>query len=347
MNCNNVFLSQEIGGLPVEMWYKSLAYTNNPQIPLVCSTFQQILADSLFILSNIETSLSERGVHWGSKSDEKKEDVVQRVKTAVLKRLPFKYFEKIKARFRDTVSITYSIFQKIFIVEEAFNLCLIFTRICDKFLPLANDFKLCFSDISDKGDIIEKMDKIRTTLTSNKANLETISELDLSFLELTLIPRELELFTGLKKITLSSNNIEAFPPGFGDGWSELEECNLDFNMVSELQQNFGKNWVKLKKISISNNALQLIKPGFGASWSNLEQIDLNFNKSLKDLPPKFGISWKELQKLGLNSTALVDFPKDLGSEWSKLQFLRIKKNKIEDQKIENFRSQFTNLIGLY
>lgn len=121
---------------------------------------------------------------------------------------------------------------------------------------------------------------IRYWLDNNPALLDGIVVLNLSCLQLKVLPREIANFKKLIKLDLSANELESLPDAI--------------RALTELQ-----------KLDLFSNKLKTLPDAIGA-LINLEELDL-FSNELKTLPDAIGFLTK-LQKLELYGNQLKTLP---------------------------------------
>jgi internalin A len=115
------------------------------------------------------------------------------------------------------------------------------------------------------------------------ARLTRASELDLSGLQLTVVPPELAQLVNLTQLSLFQNQLTAVPPEFGQ-------------------------LVNLTRLSLFQNQLTAVPPEFGL-LTKLQRIDLNDN-DLKTLPEFLG-QLPNLQTLLLHGNQQLGIPREI------------------------------------
>jgi hypothetical protein len=158
--------------------------------------------------------------------------------------------------------------------------------------------------------------QIKDWLRANAALLATIEGLDLSSLDLTMIPDEFASLAlpNLQKLYLFENKLAALPAHFGANWNRLQKLGLSINKLSSLPEGFGANWNQLEGLMLNHNQLTSLPEGFGANWNQLEGLMLNHNQ-LTSLPEGFGVNWNQLDYLWLDSNQLTALPEGFGANW--------------------------------
>ncbi len=161
--------------------------------------------------------------------------------------------------------------------------------------------------------------------------------LDLSSLELTYIPPEIEVLRHLKELYLQNNQLTALPSEIGN-LSQLQVINAAHNSISQITKAVRK-LSNLNRLDLSHNKLNSLPFEF-AQLKHLHQLDLSHNnftdipKALKQLPnlnqlifnhnrinrlPHTIAQMTELVELHLESNEIDKLPDTIGQ----LQFLRV------------------------
>ncbi len=133
-------------------------------------------------------------------------------------------------------------------------------------------------------------------------------KLNLSGLELDLLPSEIEKLINLTELDLSNNELKSFPLEIIK-LTNLKTLNLSGNKKLKSLPSDIVNLKKLTTLSMSRNELELLPPEI-LNLTNLESLQLSNNK-LKSLPP--GIeNLNNLNKFGLDFNELESLPREIG-----------------------------------
>jgi hypothetical protein len=97
--------------------------------------------------------------------------------------------------------------------------------------------------------------EIRTWMHRNTAALQKITELNLSKHQLTCIPTEIGLCTGLELLDLSHNRLVFFPKNLFRRMDSLLELSLNHNRLTFLPEDFFRGLDALVDLDISHNPL--------------------------------------------------------------------------------------------
>lgn len=183
---------------------------------------------------------------------------------------------------------------------------------------------------------------------SNEANrdqVQRLRHLDLSGLNLSTVPSELALFTGLTRLDLSHNRLSQLPENIGN-FSHLWKLDLSHNKLSELPETFG-NLTRLRDLNLSENQLTEIPASF-SQFVRMEKIDLSSNELTEIFPifdccphlstlnlshnflkklPEIQTQHHPLKKLYLSSNHLKELPASIGN-LSRLKDLDLQSNRL-------------------
>ncbi len=157
--------------------------------------------------------------------------------------------------------------------------------------------------------------------------IRSVSTLDLSSLELKLLPPEIGDLIGLTELKLSDNEIRALPFAIGklrflsklelqDNWlsslppsigdlSSLTVLDLSFNYLTAIPETIGSLGNRLEIFHLSDNQLQTLPPSI-ERLSSLTQFDLSGNE-LTSLPATIG-NLTSLKILQLGKNRLTELP---------------------------------------
>lgn len=291
----------------IDLWPKIFKTIEEPQIVRVCKLFKEICENA----ENTYVWLSQKPCFKALFliNEQSLQDKLKLAKTELITRWISSRPQSTLDKVKNTPILPLQGFIRLIKEENALNLVSIFEKI-----PLEKKPSLTHLNL------LKRAEKIGLFLKKNQDSISSIEELDLKNLGLTEVPEELQLFIGLKKIDLS------------------------FNLVRELPSHFGKEWKHLKVFSCKNNKLTSLPKDFGNCWSELITLDLNFNQ-LEKLPDDFGIAWKNLEELNIDSNQLKTLPESYKT-WEKLNFLRMKKNPLSNDIIEEVQKNLKKLLFL-
>ncbi|MBI5346296.1 MAG: hypothetical protein HZB76_04065 [Chlamydiae bacterium] len=153
----------------------------------------------------------------------------------------------------------------------------------------------------------DKAAAIRAWLNNHLAIIQQINRLSLRNLGLTIVPEELNLFSGITWLDLGGNQLSKLAPNFLINADHLENLYLDRNHLTELHPNFLINANHLRELLLTGNQLRDLPPNFLINAHHLVMLSLSDNR-LRDLPPNFLINANALQTLYLDTNLLTDLP---------------------------------------
>jgi Leucine-rich repeat (LRR) protein len=198
--------------------------------------------------------------------------------------------------------------------ESDRNLCIIWKRIAGALNIPANSLSPA---------------EIKEWLRTHADELAQIETLELSKLNLTMIPEEFATLDlpNLTTLKLSNNLLRTLPNKFGARWSQLQDLELDHNQLTVLPNDFGSSWSQLGGLYLDHNQLSSLPDNFGNHWFGLESLRLCFNL-LSALPDNFGTSWHQLNMLNLCNNRLRILPANFGENWNRLEDLQLVYNQL-------------------
>ncbi|MFX0103006.1 MAG: leucine-rich repeat domain-containing protein [Candidatus Hodarchaeota archaeon] len=123
---------------------------------------------------------------------------------------------------------------------------------------------------------------------------------------LNAFPRELFVFSRLRKLNLWNNQIQEIPPSI-DTLKHLENLNLEANQLANLPDELFS--LPMKKLYLGDNKLTVLPEGIGNFKGTLTYLNLYKNK-LTTLP-KALFTLTLLETLGLSHNNLERIPDDL------------------------------------
>ncbi|MBS0653371.1 MAG: hypothetical protein JSR39_07585 [Verrucomicrobia bacterium] len=161
---------------------------------------------------------------------------------------------------------------------------------------------------------------------NDPANAEKIAHiefLDLSGMDLKVLPPEIGSFTGLQTLNLSNNQLQLLPPEIG-ALARLHWIHLSNNQLQVIPSEI-VSCMELVGLNLSNNQLQVLPPEIGV-LSKLQFLDLS-NNQLQVLPSEIG-ALTELLSLVLSNNQLQVLPSEIGA-LAKLLTLILSNNQLQ------------------
>lgn len=138
--------------------------------------------------------------------------------------------------------------------------------------------------------------------------IKTVTHLDLSFNQLTIIPEVVGNFTQLRNLSLAGNKLTIFPDFLGK-LTRLRHLDLYENELTIIPEAIG-SLAQLQSLSLAGNQLTIIPEAIG-NLIGLDRLDLSRNQ-LTTLPKSID-KLTELERLSLSGNPLENFPDFLGS----------------------------------
>ena len=200
---------------------------------------------------------------------------------------------------------------------------------------------------------LNRAEEIRSWLNdiNNADHLNRITLLDLSNLDLRVLPQEITKLIGLKYLYLNNNKLNSLPheivkltqlhnlslgrnqfsilpPEIG-ALAQLQDLLLSNNRLSSLPNTIGA-LTQLQCLSLSNNQLRFLPPEI-AKLTKLQYLSLS-NNQLSSLPPEIG-ALTCLKKLFLFSNQLSSLPNTIGA-LKQLQQLFLDNNQLSSLPLE-------------
>ncbi len=186
--------------------------------------------------------------------------------------------------------------------QKAKSLLVLFGKVAQE-IPAAQAF---LNTLAEAGTEIEQAAAIRTWLQANRALLNTITEMHLSFSSLTILPDEIAFFTQLQKLYLHYNQLQTLPTSLGN-LTQLQVLTLYDNQLQTLPAELG-NLTQLQELSLTNTQLQTLPAELG-NLTQLQGLWLSYNQ-LQTLPAELG-NLTQLQVLNLDNNPIQFVPKEL------------------------------------
>lgn len=137
---------------------------------------------------------------------------------------------------------------------------------------------------------------IRTWMHANPSLLQGITSLSLSSLNLTCVPKEISLMTGLQGLFLSNNQLISLPPDLFHGMTRLQSLSLDNNQLTALPQGLFDGLSGLLALNLSHNQLCTLPPGLFKRLPQLRILNLESNQ-LTALPRGLFYGLNKLEQL--------------------------------------------------
>jgi Leucine-rich repeat (LRR) protein len=147
--------------------------------------------------------------------------------------------------------------------------------------------------------------------------------LDLTGLELTVLPESISKLEHLQILYLGDNKLTSLPESIGH-LKALRRLEAEKNQLSTLPESIG-NLAKLEHLSLYNNQLASLPENFGG-MSNLLYLSLRYNQLSSSLPESFG-KLASLEVLAMTKNQLSSLPNSFG-QLSNLTKAEIKQNKL-------------------
>ena len=133
--------------------------------------------------------------------------------------------------------------------KENRHLIILFNRLRNQ-IPAAPTFEAM--------PLEERANNIRLWMRENPERLNTITELNLSHLNLEILPPEIGLLTALQRLDLSNNQLHALPPEIGQ-LTALQELDLSNNRLHALPPEI-RLLTALQALFLHNNQLRTLPP---------------------------------------------------------------------------------------
>jgi hypothetical protein len=157
----------------------------------------------------------------------------------------------------------------------------------------------------------------------NQETINSVTELNLSELNLTVLPFEISSLTALEKLDLEKNKLIELPDWIGS-LIALKDLDLTENNLTKLPDSIG-NLIALKVLILKDNKLTKLPETIGKltalTWLHLE------NNKLKTLPETID-KLTSLEWLFLKNNELIKLPKMIGN-LNELDELDVEKNKLK------------------
>jgi carboxypeptidase N regulatory subunit len=167
--------------------------------------------------------------------------------------------------------------------------------------------------------------EIRTWMHASQMLLRQISWLHLTDLELTAVPMEIGLCTGLVELMLHDNLLISLPEGLFQNLRELRTLSLCNNELIFLPGKLFSGLNNLQLLALHENQLISLPEGLFQGRERLWLIDLGNNR-LVTLPRRIFQGLGCLERLFLNGNQLADLPEELFHGLDRLEQLLLRGN---------------------
>lgn len=160
-------------------------------------------------------------------------------------------------------------------------------------------------DLHDKELSQRHIQELAEALENNFQVAKNITEIDLSFNEITELPSDMfKDCDGLRRLNLENNHLKKLPR-LPDRPYALQEFLASYNPLQRIDLHYFVNCISLKTVYLNDTHLTHA-PNFADSLS-LAALHLN-NNPLKDFPDKYFRYFQHLDIIFLNNTALTELP---------------------------------------
>lgn len=159
----------------------------------------------------------------------------------------------------------------------------------------------------------------------NQKQREAITNLDLSHLSLSSIPKEVFLFSNLQTLSLSHNRLREIPPEIKN-LTKLQGLYLGYNQIKVIPSNVISHLTNLINLDINHNQINTIPSEIG-NLTQLTRLYLNYNK-IESIPSEIK-NLTNLQRLGLVHNHIKVIPSEIGN-LKQLTWLNLEDNQIEE-----------------
>jgi hypothetical protein len=180
---------------------------------------------------------------------------------------------------------------------------------------------------------------------ANHPLLQRMTTLKLDRLELTCIPKEISLCTGLQQLSFADNQLATLPEGAFQGLTALQTLNLEHNALHSVPGNLFQGMPCLQRLFLHHTRLALIPEGFFQGLTALRSLHLCCNP-LTSLPDGIFRGLPALQRLSLGGSQLATLPEGVFQGLTALDLLSLENNRFVSLP-ENVFQGLTNLRVLY
>ncbi len=150
----------------------------------------------------------------------------------------------------------------------------------------------------------EILDCIASWFCKNSHVLKEVTYLNLSGCGLTTLPLELKLFSGLKILNLSNNNLVSVNPKMLENFVQLKILDLSNNKIGEIPYSIGC-LSKLEILDLSHNTISSLPPAV-SNLQSLTTLDLSYN-TISLFPPAIS-SLQSIETLDLSGNPIALSP---------------------------------------
>ncbi|MBD2521372.1 COR domain-containing protein [Nostoc sp. FACHB-133] len=164
---------------------------------------------------------------------------------------------------------------------------------------------------------------------------DEVTELDLSYKGLTILPPEIGQLTNLQSLDLSSNQLSSLPPEIVQ-LTNLQSLDIGSNQLSSLPPEIVQ-LSNLQSLYLNSNQLSSLPPEI-VQLTNLQTLNL-FSNQLSSLPPEI-VQLTNLQTLNLSSNQLSSLPPEFG------KLINLQTLYLFDNQLSSLPPEFGKLINL-
>ncbi|KAM3590692.1 uncharacterized protein V6R79_014465 [Siganus canaliculatus] len=169
--------------------------------------------------------------------------------------------------------------------------------------------------VCDIGSVDDNLLRSCSQLTELNLNSNTLTELS---------ERSLSSMTQLRVLSLAMNLLTRLPPA-ARGLSSLENLDLSYNFITELNCEDLQNLTGLTTLKLNHNRMSNLQGCVFQNLNNLKTLDLEQN-DLFTVDSTFKVNLHKLESLNLHSNALVNLMQGSFSKLSALTDLNLESN---------------------
>ena len=168
-----------------------------------------------------------------------------------------------------------------------------------------------------------------------------IIEIDLNSKKLLEIPKNINKFSNLQRLNLSSNQIIEIKEDTFKSLTNLRELSLGNNKITEIKENTFKSLTSLQTLHLCDNQMTEIKEDTFKSLISLKCLYIDNNK-MTDLKEDTFKSLTNLQRLNLSHNKITNLPLSI-LNCRRLETLEINRNEMTlDIRIQRFINRMRN-----
>jgi Leucine-rich repeat (LRR) protein len=161
----------------------------------------------------------------------------------------------------------------------------------------------------------------------NQPLLQGITRLDLSGYELTCLPEEIGLCTGLQRLYLDHNQLTTLPERVFREMNALQRLYLFNNRLVYLPEGIFRGLNALQQLDLNNNQLTALPEGIFRGMNALQRLYLE-NNQLTSLPEEIFRGLNALQRLCISYNRLTTLPEGIFQRLNALQQLYFRHNQL-------------------